>query len=129
MHLFIHTNCGWVNHLDWFSSSYSQIHVPGPKIEVQQVGFRGFYCFFAHKMYIMYKCGPFAFILCPKSFVWVKNVVPEAKNTIILKKNIFWGVWGLKYGLNMAKTGLKYIFFLSKFRNNHLVTDIKPWEN
>ena len=141
---FIHTNCGWVNHLDWLSSSYTQIHVPWPKIGVQQlkivtkpnfwpnfmgfkVGFHGFNGFSAHKMCRMYDCGPFAFLLCQKPCDWVKNVVLGARNTIILEKPIFWGVWGLKYGLNRAKTGLKYIF-LSKFKNNHLVTDIKPWE-
>ncbi len=35
--LWLHPTCGWVNHLDWLSSSYIQIHVPGPKSGVQQL--------------------------------------------------------------------------------------------
>ena len=71
--------------------------MPRPKIGVQQlkivrkpnflpnfmgfkVGFHGFYGFSAHKMYIKYNCGLFAFILCPKPCVWVKTVVPETSN-------------------------------------------------
>ncbi len=90
--------------------------MPGPKIKVQQlkivrkpnfwpnfmafkVGFHGFYGFSAHKMCIMYNCGPFAFILCPKTCVWVKNVAPEAINTIILEKPIFFRGLGAKIGL------------------------------
>ena len=62
-----------------------------------KVGFHGFYGFSAHKMWIKYNCGPFAFILCPKPCVWVKNEVPEARNTIILKNPIFEG-FGAKKG-------------------------------
>ena len=46
----------------------------------------------------MYKCGPFAFIPIPKPCGWVKNVVPEARNTIILEKKHFLRGLGDKIG-------------------------------
>ena len=85
--------------------------MPGPKIGVWRlkiakklnfwpnfmgfkVGFYGFYGFYAYKLWIMYEDGPLAFILSPKPCVWVKNVVPEARNTIILDNPIFGGFLG-----------------------------------
>ena len=61
-----------------------------------KVGFHGFYGFYAYKLWKMYKGEPLVFFQGPKPYVWVKNVIPETRNAIILEKPIFLGVRGLK---------------------------------